>query len=73
MHEVKGKEGLKTQFSPRRQGCFQGIYAPRNQVTLSPKLLERKYEEMGKYCDQIRVVPQDGALNGYAHHQRRLE
>ena len=37
--KIKGEEGFKTRFSPRRQGHFREIDAPLNQGTPSPKLL----------------------------------
>ena len=46
-HEFKGEEGLKTQFSPRRQGHFQERDVPRNQGPPSPKLIEREDEGNG--------------------------
>ena len=73
MREVKGKEGLKTQFSPSRQVCFREIDVPHNQGPTSPKLIEREYKEMGGGCNQSRINLQDGVPSGHARHQRHRE
>ena len=68
MRKVKGEEGLKTQFSPRRQGYFRERETPRYQAPPSPELPELKYEGMWEYCNRDCVKPQDGSPNGHACH-----